>query len=40
LFGNGIDIAGHGARWEINEVAFNRIDAYRGIIDAGTQAEQ
>jgi len=40
LFGNSVDIAGHGARWEINEAAFNRIDAYRGIIDAGAQAEQ
>jgi 5-methylcytosine-specific restriction protein B len=34
LFGDSIEVGGHGVRWEINGEAFMRIEAYRGVINA------
>jgi 5-methylcytosine-specific restriction enzyme B len=39
LFGDGVDVAGHGVRWQINDKAFDRIDAYRGIINSEPLAQ-
>lgn len=40
LFGAGIDLPRHGLPWCINEEAFERPEAYRGIIDAQVVAAQ
>lgn len=34
LFGEGVNPSGQGTRWNINDSAFDRIDAYRGILSA------
>src|SRR5690606_16923637 len=40
LFGAGVDLPSHSLPWCINEEAFERPEAYRGIVDAQVAASQ